>query len=335
MKGSASTNGSSPSKGSKGPSPSAKKETASSGQAAGQAGSELGPAAPGGGAPAQSQSTVSQSDLGNGRPSGQNAQSAPSASGRYARADSLPKSGSQAVIDAYQRTVSQSTATKQHTALAGPITGTEWIEDRFMKHKEFRPASVMSKSSKRSKWGHNDDEPWWDVHRRLWTDFQHSNGVRTVVGRVGKTDNGMLTPSSQNVADLPVRMLLIRGHLNLTVSRKFAMKNNLVDKKYGLGSAGYMGAMNIGDVAITVGSKTARHPAIINEEQHFDVVLGRKWIEKMGVKCVYLVHAMTPTDANRQDGVDQTVLTYMDNGEQIPCDIVLLKDEEGYVIHVT
>lgn len=81
-------------------------------------------------------------------------------------------------------------------------------------------------------------------------------------------------------------MLLIRGHLNTTVSRKFAVDNGFVDKNWGMGSAGYMGAKTIGEIAITVGSKTARHPAFINEEQHFDVVLGRKWIERMGVKYV-------------------------------------------------
>jgi hypothetical protein len=40
----------------------------------------------------------------------------------------------------------------------------------------------------------------------------------------------------------------------------------------------------LGKVSITVGGKTASHPAYISEENHFDVVLGRSWIEKMGVK---------------------------------------------------
>ena len=38
---------------------------------------------------------------------------------------------------------------------------------------------------------------------------------------------------------------------------------------------------------------------------------------------------------NRVDPLDQTVLTYMDSGESIPCDLVVLKDEHGNVITVT
>jgi hypothetical protein len=37
----------------------------------------------------------------------------------------------------------------------------------------------------------------------------------------------------------------------------------------------------------------------------------------------------------RIDPLDQTALTYMDSGEVIPCDLVVLKDAEGNVITVT
>ncbi len=37
----------------------------------------------------------------------------------------------------------------------------------------------------------------------------------------------------------------------------------------------------------------------------------------------------------RVDPLDQTVVTYMDTGEVIPCDLVVLKDAEGNVITVT
>ena len=87
-----------------------------------------------------------------------------------------------------------------------------------------------------------------------------------------------------------------------------------------MGSAGYTGLKTLGNVPITVGSRTASHPALINEEQHFDVVLGRQWLEKMAVKI---------------DNLDPTVLTYMDSGESIPVDIVVLKDEQGNIITVT
>ena len=37
----------------------------------------------------------------------------------------------------------------------------------------------------------------------------------------------------------------------------------------------------------------------------------------------------------RTDPLDQTVLTYMDTGEAIPCDLVVLKDAEGNVVTIT
>jgi len=51
-----------------------------------------------------------------------------------------------------------------------------------------------------------------------------------------------------------------------------------------MGAAGYAGLKSLGNVSITVGSHTAQHTALINEEQHFDVVLGRSWMERMNVK---------------------------------------------------
>ena len=51
-----------------------------------------------------------------------------------------------------------------------------------------------------------------------------------------------------------------------------------------MGSSGYAGLKIIGNVEITVGSHTGTHSALVNEEQHFDVVLGRQWIERMNVK---------------------------------------------------
>jgi len=51
-----------------------------------------------------------------------------------------------------------------------------------------------------------------------------------------------------------------------------------------MGSSGYAGLKTLGMVPITVGSKTVSHPVYISEENHFDVVLGRSWLEKMGVK---------------------------------------------------
>jgi hypothetical protein len=51
-----------------------------------------------------------------------------------------------------------------------------------------------------------------------------------------------------------------------------------------MGAGGYTGMKTLGNVTITVGSKTASHPAFITEEEHFDVVLGRQWLERMAIK---------------------------------------------------
>lgn len=87
-----------------------------------------------------------------------------------------------------------------------------------------------------------------------------------------------------------------------------------------MGTYGYAGLVSLGQLPITVGSKTASHKVMLSEESNFDVVLGRAWAEKMGIKT---------------DPADVTSVTYMENGEQIPVDIVVLKDANGEIITVT
>lgn len=101
-----------------------------------------------------------------------------------------------------------------------------------------------------------------------------------------------------------------------------------------MGSGGYTGLKVLGNISITVGSKTSTHLAMISEEEHFDVVLGRTWLEKTGIKWVPN-KIVTAWLMDRVDSIDQTLLTYMDNGEVIPCDIVVLKDDQGNKILIT
>ncbi|WVQ94296.1 hypothetical protein IAU59_001375 [Kwoniella sp. CBS 9459] len=166
--------------------------------------------------------------------------------------------------------------------------------------------SMMSTRSRRSKWGDDDAEPLGLVKAREWHEFHNNNGVRTVMGKVNDVPN--------------VRMLLKSGYKGVYVSRNFAIKHNIVPKKFGMGSMGYTGLKSIGNVDITVGTRKASHPAYMSEENHFDVILGRSWLERMAIKI---------------DSLDSTSLTYMDSGEAIPCDIVVLKDEKGNVITIT
>lgn len=51
-----------------------------------------------------------------------------------------------------------------------------------------------------------------------------------------------------------------------------------------MGAKGYTGLKSIGLVPITVAGKTHKHNTLICEEEHFDVVLGRTWMEKMNIK---------------------------------------------------
>ncbi|CAD6568933.1 MAG: hypothetical protein TREMPRED_004882 [Tremellales sp. Tagirdzhanova-0007] len=214
------------------------------------------------------------------------------------------------------------------------------ISDAPVPVEKIKAMSMLSGRSRRSKWGEDDREPLGDVHKRLWLEFQSHQGVRTVMGRIGNVSN--------------VRMLMKPGYRYVYVSRNFAIKNKLVPANYAMGASGYTGLKTLGAIPITVGSRTQSHPALINEEQHFDVVLGRSWLEKMGIKpAVYSLRGLSATgngsgtavlsnDASpakappfRTDPLDQTVLTYMDTGEAIPCDLVVLKDAEGNVVTIT
>lgn len=95
-------------------------------------------------------------------------------------------------------------------------------------------------------------------------------------------------------------MLLKPGYRGVYVSRGFAIKNGLVpkqvsylrlylfrtqaDTQFSMGGAGYTGLKSIGEVPITVAGKTQKHNALVSEHEHFDVVLGRMWMEKMNIK---------------------------------------------------
>ncbi|WWC85487.1 uncharacterized protein L201_000351 [Kwoniella dendrophila CBS 6074] len=166
--------------------------------------------------------------------------------------------------------------------------------------------STMSTKSRRSKWGDDDAEPLGVTKKREWEEFHNNNGVRTVMGNINGIPN--------------IRMLLKSGYRHVYVSRDFALKHKIVPKGFGMGTFGYTGLKIIGNVDITVGTKTQSHQAYLSEENHFDVILGRSWLERMAIKI---------------DPLDPTSLTYMDNGEAIPCDIVVLKDEKGNVITIT
>jgi uncharacterized membrane protein len=56
------------------------------------------------------------------------------------------------------------------------------------------------------------------------------------------------------------------------------------DSQAQVGVGGYSGLQILGNVPITVGSRTGIHTVMLSEEPHFDIILGRAWIEKMNIK---------------------------------------------------
>jgi hypothetical protein len=60
----------------------------------------------------------------------------------------------------------------------------------------------------------------------------------------------------------------------------------------------------------------------LTEEPHFDVVLGRAFFEARRVRVD--AHALDPTDVR-----------CMDSGEQLECELVVLRDGRGDVVTVT
>jgi len=56
------------------------------------------------------------------------------------------------------------------------------------------------------------------------------------------------------------------------------------------------------------------------EEEHFDVVLGRSFIEKRKIKTNFR---------------DPTEVVCLDTGEKIECELVILKDGLGEIVTVT
>lgn len=77
---------------------------------------------------------------------------------------------------------------------------------------------------------------------------------------------------------------------------------------------------SIGKWPITVGRTKTTHSVYLSEESHFDIVLGRSFMEYRQVKL---------------DPVDPTDVICMDTGEKIDCELVILKDGKGQIVTVT
>ncbi|KAI9510223.1 hypothetical protein F5148DRAFT_614034 [Russula earlei] len=143
-------------------------------------------------------------------------------------------------------------------------------------------------------------------HKKEFEDFHTSNGVRTIMGSIGSVPN--------------VRMLLKTGYRYVYVSRTFAMKHGFIKQDAAPGRYGYSGLVNIGNMPITVGQTKTTHAVYLSEESHFDVVLGRSFMEKRQIKT---------------NPVDPTDVVCLDTGEKLDCELVILKDGKGEIVTVT
>jgi len=153
--------------------------------------------------------------------------------------------------------------------------------------------------------------------RKAFDKFHSENGVRTVTGSIGPVGN--------------VRMLLKNGYRHVYMSRKFAVKHGFVPKDTSLGYYGYGGLVNIGSWPVRLyvlndqGERelspvSTSHTVFLSEEHHFDVVLGRSFMEKRQVK----LNPLDPTDVK-----------CLDTGEMVDCEVVIIKDGRGQIVTVT
>lgn len=154
------------------------------------------------------------------------------------------------------------------------------------------------KSRKGTKGAKLADEP--PKHKQEFDKFHSENGVRTIVGSIGPVKD--------------VRMLLRSGYRHVYISRKFAIQHGFIPSDAAPGHYGYSGLVNIGKWPITVGRTKTTHSVYLSEESHFDVVLGRSFVEYRRIKL---------------DAVDPTDVICMDTGEKIDCELVILKDGKG------
>ena len=138
-----------------------------------------------------------------------------------------------------------------------------------------------------------------------------------------------------------VRMLLKSGYRHVYISRKFAIQNGFIPRDAAPGHYGYSGLVkygfyqhdfaallltvhflsdSLGKWPITVGRTRTTHSVYLSEETHFDVVLGRSFVELRQIKF---------------DPIDPTDVVCQDTGEKIDCELVILRDGRGQIVVVT
>ncbi|KAM0788523.1 hypothetical protein ACM66B_001651 [Microbotryomycetes sp. NB124-2] len=137
-------------------------------------------------------------------------------------------------------------------------------------------------------------------------EFHNQLGVRTFIGSIGPVEN--------------VRMMMKAGHRACYMSRAFAQQHNFIPKDAAPGFYGFSGITNLGTWPIKVGKKTVEQQVMLVENSYFPIVLGRSFMERRGV---------------RTDPLDPTSVVFMDTGEIVPTDLVIVKDANGEVVPIS
>lgn len=75
----------------------------------------------------------------------------------------------------------------------------------------------------------------------------------------------------------------------------------------------------MGQIPITIGTKTTTHTVYLAEENQFDVVLGRAFMEARRIQT---------------DPTDFTSVVCMDNRDKLECKIVVIRDGRGDIVTV-
>lgn len=131
-------------------------------------------------------------------------------------------------------------------------------------------------------------------------------GVRTFIGSIGPIEN--------------VRMMMKEGHRHCYMAREFALQHGFIPKDAAPGFYGFSGITNLGSWPIKIGEKTVELQVMLVENSYFPVILGRSFMEKRRIQT---------------DPLDQTHIIFNDNGETVPCDIVVVKDANGTPIPIS
>ncbi|KAF8637349.1 hypothetical protein AX17_002848 [Amanita inopinata Kibby_2008] len=212
------------------------------------------------------------------------------------------------------------------------------------------PAKSLTKSKRSRGSGKSSKNEWYaggseqddgvPAFKRDFEKFHGENGVRTVLGSIGPVNNGYrhvymsrkfalqhhFIPADAAPGHYGYSGLVSLGTwpITLTPSSSSASsslsQSHLLSRPSSLHTSPHKTVANSGDDAKLVKPKPILIPVYLSEEPHFDVVLGRSFLDRRQI---------------RMNAVDPTDVVCLDTGERIECELVILKDGRGEIVTVT